>query len=403
MKSIVSTAPMDLIGIDFLHLDSCCGGYEYLLVITDIFTRFTQAYPTRNKSSKTAADKLYNDFILRFGIPEKVIHDQGREFENELFTHLAKLFGVKRLRTTPYHPQGNGQVKHMNQTIISMLSTLPETSKSKWKDHVNKLVYAYNGTKNSATGYTPFYLLFGRTRRLPIDVILPSNYEHHASYSDYVDSWKTQMQQAYQIARQMSEERKGKDRHRRDHKKPLLASLKKGDRILIRNLTPRRGTGKMRAYWEDNIALVVSPVGEDSVVYQVCSDNQPKGRIRTLHRNMLMRCDDLLDNFDWSLQPDTKQKKHTPKTKTYVESNGDALTDDSDEDMDIAFTPNDLVNLQQIDDSIQFSEGEKRDKVENKYSKNPVVSEKLSQKCTARDDVDFTIILEKNEVTEANK
>ena len=71
--------------------------------------------------------------------------------------------------------------------------------------------------------------------------------------------------------------------------------------------------------------------------------------------------------------------------------------------MDIVFTPNDLLNLQQIDDSTQFSEGEKRDKVEKKYSKNPVVSEKLSQKCTARDDVDFKIILEKDDKKKSQK
>ena len=97
MKTMASSAPMELIGIDFLHLDTSSGGYEYLLVITDNFTRFTQVYPTRNKSSKTAADRLYNDFILRFGIPSQLLHDQGREFENNLFKHLASLCGVKRL------------------------------------------------------------------------------------------------------------------------------------------------------------------------------------------------------------------------------------------------------------------------------------------------------------------
>ena len=103
LQSINSNAHMELIGIDLLHLDPCCGGYEYLLVITDNFTRFTQVYATRNKSSKTAAEKLYNDFVLRFGLPGQILHDQCREFDNQLFKHLAQLCGVRRLRTTPYH------------------------------------------------------------------------------------------------------------------------------------------------------------------------------------------------------------------------------------------------------------------------------------------------------------
>ena len=94
MKPIHSEAPMELISMEFLHLDQCFGGFQYILVITDNFSRFAQAYPTRNKEAKTAAEKLYNDFILRFGIPGNILHDQGREFENGLFKHLSKLCSI---------------------------------------------------------------------------------------------------------------------------------------------------------------------------------------------------------------------------------------------------------------------------------------------------------------------
>ena len=84
LKTITSSSPMELIGLDFLHLDTCTGGF-HLLVITDHFTRYTQVYPTRNKEPKIAATKLFNDYILRFGTSGKILHDQGREFENKLF------------------------------------------------------------------------------------------------------------------------------------------------------------------------------------------------------------------------------------------------------------------------------------------------------------------------------
>ena len=74
-----------------LHLDNCSGG-------------FVQVYTTTNISAKAAADCLYDYFMLRYGIPGKVLHDQGKQFENSLFARISKLCGIKRWWTTPCHP-----------------------------------------------------------------------------------------------------------------------------------------------------------------------------------------------------------------------------------------------------------------------------------------------------------
>ena len=77
---------------------------------------------------------------------------------------------VKKLHTIPYHPQCNGQCECFNQTLMAMLSTLLPDHKRNWKGHIQAMVHAYNCIHLDATGFSPYYLMFGHAPHLPVDV-----------------------------------------------------------------------------------------------------------------------------------------------------------------------------------------------------------------------------------------
>ena len=200
-----------------------------------------QAYATINNSAKTAAEKLFNDFVLKFGTPNRILHDQGKEFENKLCDELEKYFGIKRCRTRPYHPMDKGMVERLNSPVIQMLRTLSEKLKYRWKDSLNKLMYAYNCTKHSVTRYSSYFLLFGRNTKLPIDITLSEHQEptnEQPNYNNIIQTWKARMKEAFKIAEENTKKRRCADKRQRD-RKTTLEPLEVEGRVLVGNLTVR--------------------------------------------------------------------------------------------------------------------------------------------------------------------
>ena len=107
---------------------------------------------------------------MHYGVPEKILSDQGCNFKSKLIAELCELSKTKKLQTTPYRPQYNGQCECFNVTLISMICTLQKEAKINWQKQLSTLVHAYNCSCSNVTGFSLFYLMFGRHPTLPIDV-----------------------------------------------------------------------------------------------------------------------------------------------------------------------------------------------------------------------------------------
>ena len=102
---------MELVCIDFLKLDVSKGGYEDVLVITEHFSRYSQAIPTKNQTAYTTAKALYEHFFIHYGFPAVLHSDKGANFEFKVIRKLCEIAGIRKSRTTPYHPMGNGMTE----------------------------------------------------------------------------------------------------------------------------------------------------------------------------------------------------------------------------------------------------------------------------------------------------
>uniref|UniRef100_A0A8C7YML0 Gypsy retrotransposon integrase-like protein 1 n=1 Tax=Oryzias sinensis TaxID=183150 RepID=A0A8C7YML0_9TELE len=167
LNQITSNGPLDLVCIDFLQIEPDNKGIQNVLVITDHFTRYAQAFPTKDQKSVTVAKVLWEKYFVHYGLPARIHSDQGRDFESRLIKELLSMLGIRKSRTSPYHPQGDAQPERFNRTLLSMLGTLENIKKHNWSQHIGQLVHAYNCSKNESTGYSPYFLMFGRNARLP--------------------------------------------------------------------------------------------------------------------------------------------------------------------------------------------------------------------------------------------
>ena len=167
LVNIQTTRPMEMVCIDYLSLEPDSHNTKDILVITDHFTKYAIAIPTKDQKATTVAKALWEQYLVHYGFPERLLSDQGRDFESQLIKELCTLTGITKVRTTPYHPRGN-PVERFNGTLLGMLGTLPNKKKSHWRDYVKPLTHAYNCTKMRSQGLARMNSCLGASLGSPL-------------------------------------------------------------------------------------------------------------------------------------------------------------------------------------------------------------------------------------------
>lgn len=128
LENIHATYPLELVCMDYLSIEPDSRDTRNALVLTDHFTKFAVAVPTRDQKVKTIAKALWENLIIPYGFPCRLLNDQGRDFQSKIVKELCALIGAKKVWTTPYHPRGN-PVERYNWTLLDMLGTLEDKDK----------------------------------------------------------------------------------------------------------------------------------------------------------------------------------------------------------------------------------------------------------------------------------
>ena len=285
LGNIRAGSPMQIVATDVLGpLPESEAGNSYILVVGDYFTRWMEAYPIPNQEATTVANKLVDEFFCRFSIPEQLHSDQGKQFESEVIAAICKQLQIDKSRTTPYHPQSDGLVERFNRTLISMLATCAQKNPFDWETHVKKMCMAYNSSVQSSTGYSPFYLMFGRRPRIPVDILCGTGQEEQ-NVPTYAAALKKNLSEAYSNVQQSVSAKQDRQKelyNRKIHGNPH----EPGNLVWLHNpAVPKGRARKFHRPWTGP-HQVLKQLSE--VTYQI--KNTRNGRMAIVHFDRLKKC-----------------------------------------------------------------------------------------------------------------
>ena len=223
-----------------LHIDILCSlpkpkeGYQYILLIVDSFSKWTEAFPLKTQEATEIADILTKEIICRYGAPRILVSDRGRNFMSKLISAICEFFNITRHHTSSYHPQTNSTVERMNSTLAQTLRTYIDKDQTQW---VDILPFALMNLRakpcTESTQFSPFKLLFGKEMELPVDTSLIPKPSLQQSAQTYLQQLNSKIKSTSATAKQNQEKMnaKAKARHDAKAKEP---DFKMGDKVLLK-------------------------------------------------------------------------------------------------------------------------------------------------------------------------
>ena len=200
---------------------------------------------------------------------------------------MCSILGVKKIRTTPYHPQTNGSAERVHQTLQRMISKLDQEKRKKWPTHIGSITIAYNSTRSLVTGYSPYYLMFGRRPRLPIDLLFLTCRTQMLTHTidKYVASLYDRLRDSLVIAWDCAVKEAQRQKWLYNRKVGAI-ELRPGDHVLVHLDAFSGQRRKLKNWWGDDLHTVVTRMADRIPAYVV--KNNSTGKKKVVHRARLL-------------------------------------------------------------------------------------------------------------------
>lgn len=274
--------PFERIAMDVVGpFPSSIKGNRFILVIMDYFSKWPEAYPIPNQEATTVADVFVENWISRFGVPEEIHSDQGRNFESNVFGEMCSKLGIHKTRTTPLHPQSDGMVERFNRTIKEYLAKVIGTNQKCWDTHLQLFLMAYRTAEHRSTKTSPSKIIFGRNIRLPCDILFGVKPEAEQCLTDYVVCLEKKMADIHNSARSSLKINSNNMKARYD-KKSNSSGFQPNEQVWLFNPSRKKGTcSKLTPKWEGPYKIVDRI---NDVVYRIQKSVKHKFKIVHLDR-----------------------------------------------------------------------------------------------------------------------
>jgi transposase InsO family protein len=173
LSSTLPKFPFETIAMDFAGpYHESRDGFKYVLVIIDLFTKYVEVVPCISANAHTVMDVLFKNIFMRYGHPKRLLSDNGSHFRNTLVEAYCKENGITKLYSSPYYPQGDGQVERFMRNMNDSLACLTNADPHGWSSFLPGIQFAYNTTKHASIKVTPHHALY--CTEPPSPIVLPA-------------------------------------------------------------------------------------------------------------------------------------------------------------------------------------------------------------------------------------